>query len=162
MTRLTITTNGKVFARKLTDFANEIPRAAKAKLYGRMVAARKRISHYPAMVVKGSLPKNWFKSDKQRRKVFALLREGKIPYQRTGKYMDAWQIENVPNGYRLITRGPRASVAKWISGDAYGGSQAKIHQGRWAIARDVAEEEIKKLPREIADEITMVARRRGL
>ena len=161
MPQITVKTNAKEFARKIDDFAKQLPRDAKAKLYGRMVAARKRISHYPPLW-KGTLPKNWFKSDKQRRKVFALLREGKIPYQRTGAYMDAWQIENVTNGYRLITRGKRAGVAKFISGNATGGEQAMIHRGRWAVARDVVEEEIAKLPREISDLITLAARRRGL
>ena len=161
MPQITINTNAKKFVRELTGLANELPREAKGKIFGRLTAARKRISHYPPKW-SGSLPKNWFKSDKQRRKVFALLREGKIPYVRTGKYMDAWQIDKVSNGYQLLTRGPRAGVAKYIGGDASGGSQAKIHRGRWAVARDVIEEEIKKLPAEISSAITIAARRRGL
>lgn len=161
MPQITVKTNAKNVASALDEFSRELTREAKGKLFGRVTAARKRISKYPPLW-KGTLPKNWFKSDKQRRKVFALLREGKIPYVRTGAYMDTWQIENVPNGYKLITRGKRSSVAKYIGGDASGYQQAKIHQGRWAVARDVVEEEIAKLPREISDLITLAARRRKL
>ena len=161
MTRITITTTTAQFRRKLDGFAGDLPREAKGKLYGRIMAAKKRITKYPPPW-KGKLPPNWFKSDRQRRKVFALLKEGKIPYQRTGKYMDAWQVETLPNGYRMTTKGARKAAAKNISGDAYGNNQARIHQGRWAVARDVVEEEIKKLPREISDAITLAARRRGL
>lgn len=161
MTRITVKTDAAEYAKKLELFAADLPRDAKAKLYGRMVAMQKRISKYPPQW-RGTLPRNWFKSDRQRRKVMALVREGKVPYQRTGAYMDAWQIEKLSDGYRLETKGKRRDVAKYIGGNASGGEQAKIHQGRWAVASDVVEDEIKKLPREIQDVITLAARRRGL
>lgn len=162
MTRITVSTkNAQLVAKSLEDLSFEIPKISKGRIYGRVTRAKERITKYPAEWA-GTLPKNWFKSDRQRRKVFALLNEGKIPYVRTYAYRDAWQAVNVPDGYRLSTSGRGGNYAKWVGGDAYGDNQAKIHQGRWPVARDVIDEELEKLPQEVQEHLTMAARRRGL
>lgn len=163
MPQITIKAKGIELVRKgLEDFAADIPRVSKGRIYGRMDAARKRISKYPP-IYRGRMP-GGFKSDKQRRYVMMLVRQGKVPYQRTGAYMDTWEIVTLPNdrGYRLQTRGKADKYAKWVGGDARGRNQARIHQGRWAVARTVIDEEVAKIPQEIDRELSSRARRRGL
>lgn len=155
--------NGELVKKALENFAADIPLVSKGRVYGRVMAARKRITTYPA-IWKGELPKNWFVSDRQRRKVFALLREGRIPYQRTGKYGASWRVTALPGnrGYRLETSGTASSYAKYVGGDASGNGQAKIHQGRWAVAREVIDDEMETLHQEIEPALVAAARRRGL
>jgi hypothetical protein len=161
MPQITVKSNAPFVGRALRGFAEDVARIPKGKIYGRLMAAKKRISKYPALW-RGRLPKNWFKSDKQRRYVMMLVRQGKVPYRRTGAYMDAWVLESLPDGYRLTTKGPREKAAQFIGGNAAGQGQAKIHQGRWGLARPIVDEELDKLPKEIDHALTVAGKRRGL
>jgi hypothetical protein len=100
------------------------------------------------------------------------IREGiiKVPYQRTGTYGSAWNIVKTDasrgnsEGYALVGEAVNKETGleytKYVSGSAYGTAQARIHQGRWPLLRDVIEEAMKELPKEISNDVVMVARRR--
>jgi hypothetical protein len=108
---------------------------------------------------KPSYPIRW-DSEKQRRAYFATDGfGGGIPYRRTGEYEQGWKLEALDNGYRLSND---SKAAQYVGGDAYGVVHSGIHSGRWAVYRDVVDEEIEKLPDAIEQEIRMVARRKGL
>lgn len=82
---------------------------------------------------------------------------------RTGRLGRSWVIERVGDTGYMIKNDARNKYGrrygKWVVGDAYGTSQAWMHQGRWQVFRDVTEEELAKLPHDVEQEITMVARR---
>jgi len=154
--------NGEMVKQDLEDLAGvDGPKVSAGRIFGRLEGARKRVTKYPP-AFKGPYP--WV-SDKQRRYVMMMIRRGeiKVPYQRTYKYRDAWKVVKTERGYALVgtAAGKRGEYTKYVSGDAYGEHQARIHQGRWAGLRDAVEEALTRLPKEIADDIVMVARRRG-
>ena len=128
------------------------------QMWERMEAARRRITTYPALF-SGRLPKNWFKSDKQRRYVMMLVRSGRVPYRRTGEYGMRWRTVEVANGWKLETN---TEYAKWVGGDQLGNSQAKIHQGRWSVAVDVVDDEMAKLPKSVQENLVFFLRQRRL
>lgn len=157
MIEIRIHSNAPLVAKRLEDLGAKIPKISKGRIYGRVQAMIKRITKYP-LPWRGRLPRGWFKSDRQRRYVMMLVREGKVPYQRGGSYESDWSVEANRDGYTLRSTGEKA---RWVSGDEIG-LQAKIHQGRWAVAIDVVKEEIEKLPDEIITEIHAEAVRIGL
>lgn len=108
---------------------------------------------------KPSHPIVWV-SEKQRKAFFASEGfGGGVPHRRTDMYVRSWKIEKLESGYRLVNT---SKGAKFVGGDAYGHNQSPIHQGRWNLFRDVADDETNKLPQEISNEIKVVARRNGL
>lgn len=153
--------NAELVAKKLRDLTTEIPRLSRGEIYGRMIAARKRITKYPPPF-RGSQP---FVSDKQRRFFFYALHAGiiRVPYQRTGTYLSAWSITKTKDGYDLSGNASQngRDYTKWVGGDAAGRSQARIHRGRWANARQVVDSEVEKLPPQIVTTVTSAARRHG-
>jgi hypothetical protein len=70
-----------------------------------------------------------------------------------------WTITPRQDGYTISNSTP---YTKYVVGTAYGTEQAWMHQGRWQLLRDVSDEEVAKLPKEIEDNIMQVARREGL
>jgi hypothetical protein len=83
-------------------------------------------------------------------------------YVRTGNMFYHWFIVPVEDiGYQIGNSATKDGTAypKFVVGDAYGTSQAWMHKGRWPRFRDVTEEELESLPKEIQDQILMVARR---
>jgi hypothetical protein len=159
--RLSVTLrNGELVKKDLEDLAfAEGPRVSAGRLRGRLESARVKLIRYPE-AFQGPYP---WKTRKQQRYVMMMIRLGKIvlPYRRTGKYGQSWKVEKSKTkheGYMLISR---LNHAKWVSGSAYGTDQARIHRGRWPLLRDVVEEAVSMLPKEIADDIVMVARRKG-
>lgn len=86
-----------------------------------------------------------------------------VRYRRTGRLGRSWVIERDGNTGYIIKNDARnrygRRYTRYVVGDAYGQSQAWMHQGRWQVLRDVVEEELAKLPPQIENEITMVARR---
>lgn len=169
--QITIKAQGiQIVPKRLQDFDADIPKVGAGLVYGRMVAAQKRITKYPPIIRGRSQP---FKTDKQRRFFFWALRNGLItvPYQRTGTYGRAWRLTRNPSkgiksdGYTLAARAVQSGrdYTALVGGNAGGGGQAKIHgDGGWALARDVIEEEAAKLPSEISGGLVLAARRRGL
>jgi hypothetical protein len=148
--------NVELVKKGLEDFTGETVKVSKGRLYGRMAAARAKVIKQPARF-QGPYP---WKTEKQRRYVMWAIRHGVIvvPYKRTGEYARRWQIASLDDGYRLENPLPHA---KYVGGSAYGDKQARIHQKRWALLRDAIEEALAELPKEVADHIVLVARRRG-
>jgi hypothetical protein len=154
--------NGELVRKDLEDLSDkDAPKVSAGRIFGRLEGARKRVTRYPP---KFQGPYPWV-SDKQRRYVMMMIRRGviKVPYERTFKYRDAWRIIKTERGYALVGRAAQKGreYTKYVSGSAYGTNQARIHQGRWTPLRDAVEEAVSRLPKEIADDIVMVARRRG-
>ena len=86
----------------------------------------------------------------------------KRPYQnyvRTGRLGFGWQVIKQDLGYQVKNNVP---YGKYVVGSAYGTGQAWMHRGRWQLLRDVVEDENKKFPDEIRDEIKLVARRNNV
>lgn len=85
-------------------------------------------------------------------------------YKRTGRLFYSWKIEEIGQGYRVENTAKRRGrgYAGYVVGNAYGTGQAWMHKGRWLLVRDVTEEELKVLPKELEGDIVMVARRGGL
>lgn len=155
--RIVMTTTGELVPKKAENFVDSIPKIARGRIFGRMENARKRITKYPAPW-NGSLPKGWFKSDRQRRFVMALVREGRVPYKRTGAYMDEWKLKAQPDGYALSADSDKA---RWVGGDD-SGLQSKIHKGRWGVAVEIVKQEQEKLPDEILHLVHTTASNEGL
>lgn len=89
-----------------------------------------------------------------------------VRYKRTGKLGRSWRIEKAGNSGYIIRNDARdkrrRAYGRYVVGDAYGTGQAWMHRGRWQVLRDVADEEVAKLPPAVEREIEMVARRAGL
>jgi hypothetical protein len=157
--------NGELVKKDLEDLTNvDAPKVSAGRMFGRLESARIKLIRAPGGVspvpfYEPNGPNPWV-SDKQRRFVMMMIRRGdiKLPYRRTGGYARGWRVVKTQNGYALVNA---SSKAKWVSGTAYGTDQARIHQGRWPLLRDVVEESVAQLPKEIADDIVMVARRKG-
>lgn len=86
-----------------------------------------------------------FKSAKQRRKVFALIREGLIPYKRTGKLGQGWTT----NVRVMVTsiRGVLGNIrpyARLVQDEL---KQARVHRGRWPTVQMLKRTPAKKIER---------------
>jgi hypothetical protein len=157
MTQLTIKVDGELVRKGLQDLSAEIPKIGRRQIYDVMVRIRNKMrkpGQHP------NYPIQW-DSEKQRRAFFATDGFGRgIPSRRTGGYAAGWNIDRAePNGYVISNS---KSYTKYVGGDAYGQVHSGIHAGRWNVLRDVADEEVEKLPEDIEKEIVMVARRNGL
>lgn len=157
MPQLSIQVRGELVRKGLQNLANEIPKVGRLQIYRTALAIRTAMRQPGS---KPTYPIQWA-SVKQMKAFFASDGfGGGIPHVRTNRYVDAWQIETIGDkGYRLANTAPGA---KYIGGNAYGQSQAVMHQGRWPLFRDVADKEIAKLPDNISNEIKIVSRREGL
>jgi hypothetical protein len=157
MTQLSIKVDGQLVRQGLQNLGDEIPKIGRLQIYRTAQAIQKRMKQSGA---KPSGPIPWV-SKKQRQAFYASDGfGGGIPHRRTDQYVDAWKIEPLGDtGYQVNNR---SKGAPFIGGNAYGQRQSPIHQGRWPLFRDVADEETRKLPEEIAKEIRVVARRNNL
>lgn len=157
MTQLSLQVRGELVRQGLQNLGDEIPKIGRLGIYRTAQAIQKR------MKVSGSKPAGkipWV-SKKQCQAFFASEGfGGGIPHRRTNGYVDAWKIDSLGDlGYQVNNR---SKGAGFVGGNAYGQGQSPIHQGRWPLFRDVADEETKKLPEEISKEIRVVARRNNL
>ena len=86
-------------------------------------------------------------------------------YKRTGNLGSHWIIgdSDKQNGYTIENTAERKGkkYGKYVVGGANGSGQAWMHKGRWQLLRDVTDDEVAKLPKEIRDEIKLVARKKG-
>lgn len=93
-------------------------------------------------------------SDRQRRKVMAMLRElGQTYYVRKGTYERGWTVERQPLGAQLYnhTRGAGA-----IGGTPQGW-QSRIHRNRWNYLLQILTDELNKIPDALRDKFTVRA-----
>ena len=153
MTQISITTNLPIVRKRLEDLTAEIPKVGRERLYRTAQKIQRRMRK-PGKAVR--YPVKW-DSEKQRRAFFATNGFGRgIPARRTGAYNAAWGIVRKDTGYMLVS--PLA-YSKYVGGNAYGLAQSGIHKDRWPMLRDVVEDEIKNLPKEIEQDINLVSRR---
>ena len=139
MTQLSIKVTGAEIVRQgLQDLAAEIPKIGRLQIYRTEQAIAKRLKAYWTNNSPPELPS----------------------YVRTGRLARGYTITGIPNGYTLSNSTP---YTKHVVGNAYGLDQAWMHAkpGRHTLWRDVQDEEVAKLPQEIDDAITVVARRDG-
>ncbi|HEY4692538.1 MAG TPA: hypothetical protein VIH16_03820 [Bellilinea sp.] len=137
--RLSIKVDGELVRKGLQDLGAEIPRIGRSQIRFTSERIVRRMQAYPA------------KRPRQK-------------YSRTGRLFSHWKIENSRDRYTIenTARHKGRAYAKFVVGDAFGTSQAWMHRGRWLVFRDVAEEELQKLPAEVLDQILLTARRKGL
>jgi hypothetical protein len=147
-------------AKRFEDFTGEVKKIGEGRLWGRLQAAKKRVTKYPPRYA--GTPAHHWASEKQRRWFFWQLRSNanfNYPYQRSGRYADSWRVEKIQDGYRLRSTHP---AAKWIAGSATNPAlQYHLHQTRWTPLRVAVEEALDELPREIQDNVVLAARRKG-
>ena len=135
MTQLSISFNNAELVRKgLQDLGAEIPKIGRLQIYRTEQNVVRRMKMYP--------PERPAQT-----------------YIRTGTLGGGWMITPNSNGYTI---GNNTPYTKYVVGNAYGLEQAWMHEGRWNLLRDVSDEEVGKLPEEIENEISVVARRLGL
>ena len=104
-------------------------------------------------------PINW-DSEKQRRAYFATDGfGGGIPYTRTGRYENAWNLYRMSVGYMLVNPLPQAV---YISGDENAKGQSRIHQSRWPLWATLVDEYLRDTNKDAERAIEQEARRLGL
>jgi hypothetical protein len=133
--KLSIRVNGQLVRQGLEDLQKEIPDIGRRRMRTILERAKRIMEAYPQE------------------------RPGQR-YLRTGRLFRGWQLKKLPSnkGYSL---GNSVDYAHYVVGDAYGTSQAWMHTDRWPNFRDVTEKELEALPKEIEQEIVLVARRKG-
>lgn len=155
--RFYIKIHGQLVRQGLENFAEEIPKVGRQRIYLRMVRIRTRLRQ-PAP--KPGYPIHW-DSERQKRAYFATNGFGAgIPYQRKGTTEAGWVLESLDDGYRLANE---TTAAFFVYGDLFKRkSQSRIHAGRWPETKVVAFEELSALPEEIQADIDVAKQRSGL
>jgi len=132
--------NAKLVKKALEDLNAEIPKISAGRIWGRLNAAKARMKQYPPV-------KPWSK------------------YRRTRNYARGWDIQKNPSGGDVIVSYSfinRVQYARLVGGGANRDGQAWMHMGWWPLTRDVLDDKLSALPKEISQLITVAARRRGL
>ncbi|HBU28385.1 MAG TPA: hypothetical protein DEB56_00725 [Thiobacillus sp.] len=134
--QLTIKSNADLVRQGLQDLSSQPVKIGRRKIFDAMNRITREMEGYP-----GERPG-------QR-------------YIRTGNLGASWQVRRLEDGYQIYNNASHKGrrYARYVVGDAYGQGQAWMHSGRWQLFRDVVEDEIDKLPEEVANELDLVARR---
>jgi hypothetical protein len=139
--RLTLRVNGELVRSGLQDLYAEHPKIGRRQIRTVLNRVARRMQEYPPE------------------------RPGQR-YVRTGEFFYSWNIRQAESDRYVIESNAQTPngrrYSQYVVGDAYGLSQAWMHKGRWPLFRDVVEEEIDRLPDEVADQVILVARRKGL
>ena len=147
--------NSKIVRQGLQDLSAETPKIGRKQLYDTSRSIVRRLQ--PSQAALPTWPINW---DSLRQKIAFFHTDGfggGIPHVRVGK-RTKWMIIKTDTGYRVRNPSPRAVH---VYGDAFGLQQSRIHVGRWPLFRNVADEELAKLPKQVQDALRIVARRKG-
>lgn len=89
-------------------------------------------------------------------------------YVRTGVYANAWEVfqQGGSSGTVYVLRGHAVQDGRnythLVAGDSQGRRQARIHQGRWRVARKEAEKEAEELPVRVEPSLQQAIHRAGL
>lgn len=130
----------------LENLDRDIPRIGAARIFAAMNRARKRVTTYPPPIPTSR-------------------------YKRTGTYKRSFQVRRNPRsglrknvGYTLFGRAVQKGrdYTRYVGGDAFGRRQASIHENRWPVIREIVEDEVKGLPREIEDNVRLSIKRNRL
>lgn len=136
--KLTVTVDGTLVRQGLQNLAKEVPEIGRRKIYDMVNRITRNMEGYPA-------------------------ERPNQTYVRTGRFGRSWKVSSLENGYQISNTAESRGRAypKYVVGDAYGTGQAWMHRGRWQVFRDVVDQEVAKMPQEIANAVQMVARRAG-
>lgn len=89
-------------------------------------------------------------------------------YVRTGNYGGSWRVEAARGsrsiGGRLLGQATAngRDYTRYVGGNAQGGEQAGIHQGRWRVAWEAVQDQIGSLSANLNTQLALAAARRGL
>lgn len=153
--QITITAaRGELVRQGLQELGAEVPQIGRRGIRTVMERIKRRTQEYPAERDGQSVASS-------HSKLGTVYRTASGRYHRTGLLGSRWAIEDAGNGYKLVNTAAHRGkfYAKWVVGDAYGQSQARMHAGRWQVMRDVVDEELGKLPDELEELIKVVSRR---
>ena len=151
--RLSITVDGELVRKGLQDLEAEIPKIGRQQIRTVVNRIVRRMQVYPPEP-----------AHRTRVSQHATLGTIFTKTGRTGRLFRSWAVLEIKGkGYAVENRAAKRGkeYARYVVGDAYGTGQAWMHKGRWMIYRDVVDEEVEKLPKPIAEQIVMVARRKG-
>jgi hypothetical protein len=158
MPRISVKVDTKLVRQGLEDLFAEVPKIGRQRIRTITERIKRAMQEYPPEPAGQSIPT-------QHAILGTVYAKAPGRYQRTGNLGSHWAIEETPahDGYFVENTAERKGRAygKYVVGDAFGTSQARIHQGRWKLFRDVTDEELKALPAEITKEIVLVSRREG-
>jgi hypothetical protein len=150
--------NAQLVQKRFEDLTAETPKIGRQQIRTVMDRIKRRMQAYP--------PEPEGQSVAESHPVLGTIyRHARGRYQRTGLLGASWAIEDTAdrNGYKITNNAARRgkAYAKYVVGNAYGLRQAWMHKGRWQLLRDVVDTETQKLPAEVLDSISIVARRTG-
>jgi len=159
MPQISVKTTAPLVRQGLENLTAEIPQIGRRRIRTVMERIKRRMQEYPPEPAGQSTASS-------HSALGTIFRPTKGRYRRTGNLGASWKIEEISGsmGYTISNDAQRKgrSYGQYVVGDAYGTSQAWMHQGRWQKLRDVAEEEVDTLPEDVNNEILMVARRNNL
>jgi hypothetical protein len=152
MPRIKVSTNASAVWRVLKQFGEDVVNDAYDQIYVAMCQIRDKMA-IPGDPISGHL--KWA-SLKQGRAYFRTEGFGKgIPYHRTNRYIKGWRVERSDNGSVVFNNVPYASA---VGGGARGEKQQPMYEGRWPLFRDVVDQVIALLPKNI---LAMLRKRAG-
>ena len=153
--KIRIVSNADKVAANLRGIDNVLTRAALAVMELTVRRIQKRMQRPGAPI---RYPVNW-DTVKQMIAFFASDGFGEgIPYRRTGKRPNAWQMRAIAMGFELSNK---EKGALFLYGRADGADispgkkQSNIHKGRHPLFRPVVDEELKDLPENILTRIRL-------
>lgn len=156
MPSIYIESNTNEAAQALARLGVEIPAIGQRGVYP---IARRIVDRMKKPGLPIEYPVSW-DSERQRRAFFATDGFGRgIPTGRSGLYEDAWQMAKLPSGY-VVTNDSTPAI--YVGGDEYGQGQSMIHQGRWPLFANIADDELQNLNAEVLSELQDTARKDGL
>jgi hypothetical protein len=142
--------NTQVVRQGLQKLSGKIPQVGRLGIYQTAQRIKTRLGK-PGLSI--SYPVKW-DSDKQRKAFFATDGfGGGIPHKR-GDMNRQWKIVDIGNGYQITNDAPGAL---FVYGDMFGASQSLIHRNRWPLFKDVVNDEIKNLPKNLSKQLRTAA-----
>lgn len=124
--------NAELTRMGLQNLDAEIPKISRKLIYDTQLAIVRRNKEYPSRISR---------------------------YKRTYRFRAGWSITAYDLGYRITNSIP---YSRYVVGNAYGQGQAWMHVGVWVPFRDIADEEVAKLPQAVQNELSLVIRRNKL
>ena len=154
--QLSVQVRGELVRKGLQNLEAQVPQIGRQQIRTVMDRIKRRMQEYPPEPAGQSIAS-------QHPVLGKIYRTAKGRYQRTGLLGASWSIDSTDNGYMISNSASRKGrfYAKYVVGNAYGLAQAWMHVGRWQLLRDVTDQEVANLPKEINQQIAMVARRAG-
>ncbi len=160
MPQISITVSSQKVVQSLTNLGQAMPGLVNADIEAVLEQTRAELAQPGSPSVS---PVLW-DSEKQRRAYFATDGFGHgIPYVRTGAYEQGFVVQKTgSNTYRQYKIVNKQSAAKYVGGDAMGGSQSRIHRGRWPLMFQVVRDKAVQLLSAAQDAVHSAIRDSGI